>query len=234
MTTEAISHLLDVPVRASLTGEHARFAVRRGRVLRYEPGLATFAALPDAPDAQDWHDAALLAGPGQVLYLVGQDLQLPPGWTEVSHAQGVQLVADHPVVRYDEQVRVLGFDDAPEILALVEATKPGPFLPRSLRYAQYFGFRAHGQLVAVAGLRMRPAGFAEVSTVCTLPEHRGRGLAQRLVKHLCRLVVRQGATPFLHAKADQEAVLRLYGALGFEHRTRLSFREIAAPRETSA
>ncbi|WP_146238345.1 GNAT family N-acetyltransferase [Streptomyces sp. Act143] len=203
-------------------------------MLRYKPGLATFAALPDDPEPQDWHDAAALAGPGQVLYLVGQDPELPPGWTGVSHSRGVQLVADRPVARYDEEVRVLGFQDALEILALVEETKPGPFLPRSLQYARYFGFRVHGELVAVAGLRMRPEGFAEVSTVCTLPEYRGRGLARRLVMHLCRLVAQQGATPFLHAKADQEAVLRLYGSLGFEHRADLVFRQIAAPRELSA
>ena len=30
-----MSHVLDNPVRAALTGPHARFAERRGRVLRY-------------------------------------------------------------------------------------------------------------------------------------------------------------------------------------------------------
>ncbi len=229
MTTQAISHLLDVPVRASLTGEHARFGTRRGRVLRYMPALATFAAMPDDPEPQDWHDAASLAGPGHVLYLVGQDMQLPAGWTEVSNARGVQLVAPHPVAQSDEDVQVLGWGDTLELLALVEETKPGPFLPRSMRYASYFGIREHGVLVAAAGLRMRPEGYAEVSTVCTLPEYRGRGLARRLVQHLAWLVTREGATPFLHAKADQEAVLRLYESLGFEFRAHLSFREIAAP-----
>jgi ribosomal protein S18 acetylase RimI-like enzyme len=214
-------------------GEHARFAVRCGRVVRYEPALATFAALPDDPGPRDWHDAATLAGPGEVLYLVGQDVELPPGWTEVSYAQGVQLVAPRPVARYDEDVRELGFRDVLELFALVEQTKPGPFLPRSMRYTSYFGIRDRGVLVAAAGLRMRPEGYAEVSTVCTLPEHRGKGLARRLVKHLSWLVTQQGLTPFLHAKADQEAVLGLYGSLGFEFRTHLSFREIAAPKASS-
>lgn len=57
-------HLLDLPVRASLTAGHARFARQQGRVLRYAPDLAAFAALPDRPEPEDWADAAVLAGPG--------------------------------------------------------------------------------------------------------------------------------------------------------------------------
>ncbi|MFE7753188.1 GNAT family N-acetyltransferase [Streptomyces sp. NPDC057428] len=222
-------HLLDLPVRASLTAGHARFARQRGRVLRYAPDLAAFAALPDRPDLEDWADAAVLAGPGGVLSLVGQDPELPEGWRTVSHVRGVQLVARRPVTTHDNEIRELTPADIPEMAALIQATRPGPFPPGSHRCTTYFGVRRSGSLVAMGGLRMRPAGHTEISTVCTLPEYRRRGLARRVVGHLSALVTDQGNTPFLHAEAGQEVVTRLYGSLGFEPRSDLSLREIAAP-----
>ncbi|MFD0026226.1 GNAT family N-acetyltransferase [Streptomyces sp. NPDC058382] len=222
-------HLLDLPVRASLTAGHSRFALRRGRILRYAPDLAAFAALPDRPGPQDWVDAAVLAGPGGVLSLVGQDPELPEGWQTVSYDRGVQLVARRPVTTYDDDVRELTPVDIPEMATLIRATRPGPFRPGSHRCTTYFGVRRFGALVAMGGLRMRPAGHTEISTVCTLPEYRGRGLARRLVGHLSSVVADQGSTPFLHAEADQDMVPRLYGPLGFEARSVLSFRDIAAP-----
>ncbi len=224
-----MSHLLDIPVRASLTAGHAHFARRRGRVLRYAPDLAALAALPDRPGPEDWADAAALAGPGGALSLVGQDPELPEGWRNVSHVRGVQLVVRRPVTTYDDEVRQLNPVDIPEMAALVRAARPGPFPPGSYRCTMYFGVRVSGTLVAMGGLRMRPAGHTEISTVCTLPGYRRRGLARRLVGHLSSVVAGQGGTPFLHTEADQEVVPRLYGALGFEPRSVLSLREIAAP-----
>ncbi|MFJ6076275.1 GNAT family N-acetyltransferase [Streptomyces sp. NPDC093065] len=222
-------HLLDLPVRASLTAGHLRFARQRGRVLRYAPGLAPFAALPDRPEPEDWADAAMLAGPGGLLHLVGQDPELPAGWLTVSHVRGVQLVLRRPVTAYDKEVRELSPVDIPEMAALVRATRPGPFQPGSHRCTAYFGMRRYGTLIAMGGLRMRPAGHTEISTVCTLPEYRRRGLARRLVGHLSSVAADQGTTPFLHAEAGREVVPRLYGSLGFEPRRDLSLREIAAP-----
>lgn len=222
-------HLLDLPVRASLTAGHARFARQQGRVLRYAPDLAAFAALPDRPEPEDWADAAVLAGPGGVLHLVGQDPELPAGWLTVSHVRGVQLVLRRPVTTYDDEVCELSAVDIPEMVALIRATRPGPFRPGSYRCTAYFGVRRSGTLVAMGGLRMRPAGHTEISTVCTLPEYQRRGLGRRLVGHLSTVVTDQGNTPFLHTEADQEVVPRLYGSLGFEPRSVLSLREITAP-----
>src|SRR3954452_2626750 len=87
-------HPLDHAARASLLGPHARFAQRRGRVLRYHPDVAGFLALPDDPDLDDWRDAAELVGPGADLAVSGSDLVAPPGWTELLRGAGVQLVDD--------------------------------------------------------------------------------------------------------------------------------------------
>lgn len=58
-----VPHVLDNPARASLTGPHAHFAERRGRVLRYPLDVSPWLGLPDDLDADDWADLAALAAP---------------------------------------------------------------------------------------------------------------------------------------------------------------------------
>lgn len=58
-------HPLDNPALGSLTGPHAHFAERRGRVLRYPLDVSPWLALPDEPDEEDWADLAALVGPGE-------------------------------------------------------------------------------------------------------------------------------------------------------------------------
>jgi GNAT superfamily N-acetyltransferase len=73
-------HVLDNPALASLTGPHAHFAERRGRVLRYPVDVSPWLALPDEPDADDWADLAALAGPGAEVPLPGFRGEVPAGW----------------------------------------------------------------------------------------------------------------------------------------------------------
>ena len=49
--------------------------------------------------------------------------------------------------------------DVPDMMQLVELTKPGPFAARTIALGSYIGIRAGGQLVAMAGERMRFPGL---------------------------------------------------------------------------
>ncbi len=71
--------------------------------------------------------------------------------------------------------------DAPEMLTLATLTEPGPFFSRTNELGDFAGLRIHDQLVAMAGERMKPEGYTEVSGVCTNPDHRGRGYAGSLM-----------------------------------------------------
>jgi GNAT superfamily N-acetyltransferase len=96
---------------------------------------------------------------------------------------GVQFDGTGVAVAPDPGAVVLGPDDVPEMLDLVKRTRPGPFRQATIAMGTYLGFRAaSGALVAMAGERMRPLGWTEISAVCTDPAHRGRGLATRLVR----------------------------------------------------
>jgi hypothetical protein len=117
-------HVLDNPALASLTGPHARFAERRGRVLRYPVDVSPWLALPDDPDERDWADLAALAGPGAEVPLPGFRGRLPAGWEVTFRLEGVQLVDDGLAAAPDAEAVRLGPADVPEMLDLVARTRP--------------------------------------------------------------------------------------------------------------
>jgi ribosomal protein S18 acetylase RimI-like enzyme len=221
--------VLDNPARASLLGPHARLAVSHGLAVRYRPDVSVFVTLPDEPDDGAWRDVADLLGPGAVVPIAGLATPPPEGWEIVSDGAGVQLVDDGVAAGPDAEAIRLGDADVPEMLALVERTKPGPFRPRTVEMGTYLGIRHGGRLVAMAGERLHPPGFTEISAVCTDVGHRGRGLATRLVLTLVAGIRERGETPFLHAAASNVNAIRLYESLGFRLRRRIRFLRVRVP-----
>src|SRR5215471_14886005 len=62
---------------------------------------------------------------------------------------------------------------------------PCPFGARTLALGTYLGVREGGQLLAMAGDRMRVPSYVEPSAISTHPDARGRALAA----YLCRLLM---------------------------------------------
>ncbi|MDX2546498.1 GNAT family N-acetyltransferase [Streptomyces sp. WI04-05B] len=222
-------HPLDNPVHSSLAGPHAHLAQSRGRALRYDPEVCPFVALPDRPEARDWADVAALMGPGAVIAFAGTGAPPPDGWELLYQGPGAQLVDDGVDATPDEEAIRLTAADVPEMLALVERTDPGPFLPRGIELGEYLGFRHNGELIALAGERLRPPGWTEISAVCTDSAHRGRGLATRLVRAVAHGIRQRGDTPFLHAAAENTSAIRLYESLGFRSRPGIVFQAVRVP-----
>ncbi|MFD3719073.1 GNAT family N-acetyltransferase [Streptomyces sp. NPDC058674] len=240
-------HILDNPAWASLSGPHAAFAeqpgsrsgrsghpLRPGRpgrsvhAARYAPDVAPFAALADPSDPRSWAALHELVGPGEVVSLTG--LPTPPeGWETVDAIEAVQLVDTALRAEPAPGAVRLGPDDVPEILALIELTKPGPFLHRTVELGTYLGIRHQGRLVAMAGERLRPPGWTEISAVCTHPDHRGGGLATRLVRAVAAGIRDRGDVPFLHAAARNTTAIRLYESMGFTLRRRPFFLALRTP-----
>ncbi|MFI5995935.1 GNAT family N-acetyltransferase [Streptomyces sp. NPDC051362] len=223
------THPLDNPALGALTGPHAHFAERRGRVLRYPVDVSPWLALPDEPDAGDWADLAALVGPGGEAPLAGYVGATPKGWEVTFSIEGVQLVDDGLAAAPDPEAVLLGPADVPEMLDLVERTRPGPFLPRTVELGTYLGIRHEGALVAMAGERLHPPGWTEISAVCTDPAHRGRGLAGRLILAVAHGIRERGETPFLHTGAGNTNAIRLYESLGFRLRRPTRFLAARVP-----
>jgi ribosomal protein S18 acetylase RimI-like enzyme len=135
----------------------------------------------------------------------------------------VQLVGAAVEARPDPEAVVLGRADLPQILALVERTAPGPFLPRTIELGTHLGIRRGGVLVAMAGERRHPPGWTEIGGVCTEAAHRGQGLATRLIRALAARIGERGEAPFLHAPAASANAVSSYEAIGFEVRRSSDF-----------
>lgn len=212
-------HPLDDPVRTALTGPHAPFAQRHGTALRYPPEVSIWADFPD--DADGWRDAAVFGS----VSLAGEPRDDRDGWETTMRLPGVQLDGSGMAVSEDPEAVVLGPADVPEMLDLVARTRPGPFAARTIEMGTYLGIRDGGTLVAMAGERLRPPGWSEISAVCTDPRARGRGLASRLVRAVGAVVRARGDVPFLHAAAENTSAVRLYRHLGFTLRRTVVFSE---------
>jgi ribosomal protein S18 acetylase RimI-like enzyme len=230
-------HVLDNPVWHALIGFHATVAQRALYAARYEPEVAVFAAVPDDPVPAAWEGLRDLVGPGQQAFLARQTVDVPPSWAtqlvapcrQMVLPSGIELDGPEGPALPNTSFTPLTTDDVPEMLALVERTRPGPFARRTIELGAYVGVRRDGALIAMAGERLHPAGFTEISAVCTDAEFRGTGLASHLVRAVVRGIRAREETPFLHLTITNERAHRVYAALGFETRTLLDVIAVQAP-----
>jgi ribosomal protein S18 acetylase RimI-like enzyme len=221
--------VLDNPVWASLTGAQSALGQRLGGAARFAPDVSPFAGLADPADPASWRDLAALVDGAVALF--GADAAAPPGWEVVDAIPGVQLAGPDVAGEPDDEAVVLGPADVPEMLDLVARTRPGPFAPRTLAMGTYRGVRRGGALVAMAGQRMQPPGWTEISAVCTDDAYRGQGLAARLIRAVAADARARGAAPFLHSAAANAGALRLYRTLGFVPRRDVTFLRVRPSAE---
>ena len=144
--------------------------------------------------------------------------QWPDEWEPYLLLEGMQMEGSGVEPAPDPEAVVLGPDDVPEMLDLIARTDPGPFRQRTIELGTYLGIRRESALIAMAGERMHPPGWTEISAVCTDPAYRGQGLAGRLVRAVAAIITERGETPFLHVAASNESAIRLYEKLGFTRR----------------
>ncbi|GAB4357291.1 MAG: GNAT family N-acetyltransferase [Oricola sp.] len=211
--------ILDRPVWGALTTVQAGFARGGGDAKRFPADVSPFIVSRDDGSRCLAAMAGLVAEGERVVLLQRRPSPLPPGLVLESEAPGVQMVAGTlPPPPLSGEVTALGDDDAADMLELATMTRPGPFMANTHRLGGFIGIRRDGRLAAMAGERLRPAGYCEVSAVCTHPDFRGRGYAAMLTLMVADRIARRGLTPFLHTYAGNTAAIRLYEKLGFRHR----------------
>ncbi|MGW4382613.1 GNAT family N-acetyltransferase [Kitasatospora sp. NPDC004531] len=217
---------LDDPVAAALSGPHAHLARRHGRAASYQADVAGISTFTAHPDADAWDELGHLLGADAFVLLFDCPALPPSHWVPEFAMGGYRMIHTGPrlpLPRQAPDIVELGPADVPEMLALVERTRPGPFHTRTIELGTYLGIRENGALVAMAGERLKPPGWTEVSAVCTAPEARGRGHAATLITALLHRITDRGERPFLHVTAENPA-LALYERLGFTIRTDVTFR----------
>ena len=209
-------HPLDRPAWGALTGRQKPLALGAPPALRFDPAFGPFAATADDSPESLAALAALIGATESVVLLQAEASPTPPGTRAVFQAGAVQMVAgSFSAPAHVADIVELTGADAPEMLALATLTKPGPFSTRTHELGTFFGVRVNGVLAAMAGERMRPDGYTEVSGVCTRPDHRGKGYGGRLTQMVASRAQARGDVPFLHAMDDNPAAISLYESLGF-------------------
>jgi predicted GNAT family acetyltransferase len=135
--------------------------------------------------------------------------QVPDGLTVVVTLPLLQMIYENrkrapltPALPGDGLIE-LTESDVPEMMALAELTKPGPFGRRTRELGKYLGIRRSGTLVAMAGEQLRLPGFTEVSAVCTHPDHVGHGYAGTLITALVEQIRNGSEVPFLHVREER-------------------------------
>jgi len=208
-----------------LTTRQAHLAVGDGRALRFATDFALFAAGSDGgPDAAE-AVGALMPDGGVVGLVEAGPVALPTTARVVTQAACVQMTLQtvRPAATPEPDWHDLTEADAPDMMALATLTEPGPFFSKTHRLGDFVGVRLDGRLAAMAGERLKPDGFTEVSGVCAHPDFRGRGLAGALMRVVTARILARGELPFLHAYAHRPEALALHQAVGYEVRAPMTF-----------
>ncbi|BCW88815.1 hypothetical protein sos41_19580 [Alphaproteobacteria bacterium SO-S41] len=212
-----MTHPLDNPAWHALTGPHASLALGAAPALRFPADVSPFLGLEGGAAPADF---AKHLPPGTIGgTLLPQALEPSPGIEILGVFPLIQMIAPSvEAVESDLPLEELTDADAPEMVALTELTRPGPFALRTIAMGAYLGIRDGARLTAMTGQRLHLPAFQEVSAVCTHPDYLGRGYARLLVSRVARQILAAGKTPFLHVVTDNTGAISVYRKLGFTAR----------------
>lgn len=221
---------LDNPIWTALTTKQAQHAQTSALARRFPPEMTLLGALA-ANTAMAFESLAQLIGRDPVTLYFTSSPQIPTGWEIVRAVELHQMVQERPAVDQEQvqqhEVVELTPADVPEMSAVYTATRPARTLcPRIQKLGQFLGVREEGKLVAMGGLRLHLAGYREITTMATLPDHEGRGYATAIVRSLIERIRARGDRPFLTVGTGNTRAIEIYRRLGFKERTQLYSRTI--------
>jgi ribosomal protein S18 acetylase RimI-like enzyme len=216
-------HALHNVIWQALTTRQAQFAESFDQARRFVREVTWLTAFEE-PSPRGYAALAGLVGVGGTAALfLDREYEPRYGWELVAGAPLLEMVCENGGDREDRsdspEIVRLGVQDSPEMVELATLTKPGPFGPRTHQLGTYLGVRFEGELVAMAGERLKVPGYTEVSAVCTHPEHTGKGYARVLMTEIMRGIGDRGEIPLLHVRRDNLRAVELYERLGFRTRT---------------
>ena len=152
---------LDNPIWHSMVAAHTSLAdlvwVENGGAGRYQRDVSPFGAVADPFDRLAWSALDEILEGHPIVLIIEPD-RVPDGWEVMGAIAGVQMEGTHLMAEPDPDVIPLGPADVTEVLALIDRTRPGPFLARTIEMGAYMGVRHQGSLIAMAGERLHPRG----------------------------------------------------------------------------
>ena len=164
------THPLDRPIWSALTTRQKDLAEGGARARRFPVAIGPFADLVDMSPQSFAELAAIMSG-SEISVLFTPDAVAVPDQFKVLLAETGEQMIGTPAESTIAGVEIvtLGAADVPDMMALVELTKPGPFGVRTHELGTFLGIKVDGQLVAMTGERMKPGNYTEMTAVCVHP-----------------------------------------------------------------
>ena len=217
-----MTHPLDHPIWTALTTKHQALAEGGAVARRYPTAITPFADMAEISPRGFAALGAMLLGSEIAVLFTPEPVTAPAEFKVLLAEPGEQMIGTPTEVPAgDVEILTLGVADVPDMMALTTLTKPGPFSLRTHELGTFLGIRVDGELVAMAGERMKPADYTEITAVCVHPAHRGHGYGQILLSAVSRQILARGEIPFLHLFTSNASALALYRRQGMEIRRRL-------------
>lgn len=220
-----MTDVLDNPVWHALDTGNSNLAKGNGDVKYFDIEVSPFVAMRDV-NTESFNELYTELPAGRINFLAHTQLiTLPPQWKLIACVHGYQMVHDQIISTGEPDIQSfeLSTEHADDMISLAKLTNPGPFSSRTIEFGYYRGIWHDSKLIAMAGQRMQPFNYAEVSAVCTHPDHAGKGYARQLLAEQIERIRAAEMIPFLHVKYDNERAVKLYERLGFVVRSDMYF-----------
>ncbi len=211
--------MLDNPIWHALATHQKDFAIQNAHAKILASEVGRFGAIKSpTPENLEGLAQLLIANHATIALFTPQQIKLPDNLKLLTTLEIRQMICQNLKPSPKLELHELTPADVPDMLELIELTKPGPFARRTIELGQFWGIRVEQQLVAMTGERFHLPGYCEVSSVCTHPDFRGQGFAQALMTKLCQDILAGGEMPFLHVMSHNEKAIGVYEQLGFVER----------------
>ena len=211
------TNVLDNPIWNALISGNMALANGDDGVKYFGDDVAPFIGMADYKE-ENMQNLVSGAPRGRKLVIFSSDtVRFPEELIVEEYIKTYQMVYESLSIpnKSDIAIRDLGRVDVPKMLALTEATKPGPFFQNTIDFGHYQGVFEKERLVSMAGYRLNPFNCTEISAVCTAEDSLGKGYAGAILSSQITSIVNKGDIPFLHVKVDNERAISRYERSGF-------------------
>jgi ribosomal protein S18 acetylase RimI-like enzyme len=215
---------LDNPAFNALATGNAPLANGTDDIKYFSPEVSPFIGFKDLQSDSFQQLFELLPFDGPIGYVTPVEIAIPEMWELLSPIKGRQMIYNGDIKEVNTSSLVkLGDEHIPQMIGLTKLTHPGPFDARTIDFGNYYGFFDGDQLIAMAGYRMKPLPYIEISAVCTHPDYTGRGYAKQLIEFQINQILQAGNIPILHVADGNDRAYEVYKKIGFEVRSDMYF-----------
>ncbi|HVS92194.1 MAG TPA: GNAT family N-acetyltransferase [Mucilaginibacter sp.] len=212
-----MEHILDSPAWHALNSGNKNLSLGDDRVKYFDREVSPFAAMRENTSANFSLLYDMLPDGSTALFMTPAEIDIPGPWNIAAAVKAIQMVCDNPPVTGNQWSSLvpLTYEHVPQMLELTKLTNPGPFSSKTIEFGHYRGVFDGDRLVAMAGQRLHAYNYAEVSAVCTHPNHTGKGYARQLLLFQANRIREASDIPYLHVRANNDRAIKVYESLGF-------------------